>query len=330
MGWGGTKSHPYWLGLKSGSQRVIMKAAVELARAALDFLERHQLEPTGTHYELARRYLATPDSPLARDIGERTDDGLRLTSDDAASLADQYPQDIVYNGADQGRRVPQPADRPCPLDSDTPAMTNTGGDGASTATAPTVSHSGAATDDFASRLSLAEQELVILRGEMTKLLFKFEGRIGGLEKPDRDELTEALDQRGGQRVLDDLAESGRDYLLIMFSLDNIVDINARHTRDVGNNVLSALAGTLRQVFPEQELIRWTGNEFIVVMRDTTHTAARMLTDEALTAMSSRRFKLRGNGEWIGVITASAGIAMGKGEETTAVLDLARANVRLSA
>lgn len=291
--------------------------------SALAFLEHHRLEPTAINYDLALSYVTNSAPDLTREIEEQTEGGLRLTHEEAAKLVDRYllrnPKVII---GQRERTVAQQTEELGALTSGAHDLTSALERDVGTVVVQAEEWP-RATSDFVTRLSNAERELAELRGNVAKL----QNHIGGASEQqgpvDRDGLTQALNQDGAQEVLEKLTGDGRHHAIIMFSLDDLVALNARFGRSVGDNVLNALASTLRQVFREQELIRWSGNEFVIVMNDTTLMPARLLAEEALAVLEARRLKLRGSGEWIGMVTASAGIVAGQGETTSVVLDRAR-------
>lgn len=298
----------------------------EQGHRALAFLEHHRLEPTAIHYDLALSYVTNAAPDLMREIDEQTEGGLRLTYEAAAKLVDRYllgnPKIIIGH---RERTVAQQTEQLGTLTSGAHDLTSALERDVGTIVAQAEEWP-KATSDFVARLSDAERELAELRSNVATL----QNQIGGVDDlrghVDRDDLTQALNQRGAQDVLEKLTSDGRTYVLIMFSLDDLAEINERFGRSVGDNVLNAFASTLRQVFQEQELIRWSGNEFVTVMKDIALTPARLLAEEALATLEARRLKLRGSGEWIGIVTASAGIVVGQSEMTAVVLERARANV----
>jgi diguanylate cyclase len=143
-------------------------------------------------------------------------------------------------------------------------------------------------------------------------------------------LARAADQDRAWQVLERLAQRNSTYLLMVFSVDDLAGINNRFGRGVGDNVLSAFAATLQQAFPEQEVIRWTANEFIVIATDLPTMSARLLVEDVLIAFNARRLKLRGTGAWIGPVTASVGIVANQDDGLKAALARARANALLAA
>ena len=302
-----------------------MTITFEQARKSLAFLEHHQLEPSALYYEMALTYITGVLPDLVKDIEARTYGGIRLARSEADTLVQNF---LRTNGAVLDKREKEVAQHTRQLgDLTSEVQEVTSGlerDVANTASEATDWPE--ATSEFLSRLADAERELAELRSNVAKLQARIETQADGAPDQGRDALTQALNRDGAHDLLRDLTGDGRSYLIIMFGLDNLADLNARYDRSVGDNILSALASTLRDFFQEQELIRWAGNQFVVVLRETPLMHARVMAEEALVAMSQRRLRLRGTGEWIGVVTASAGIVVGHREITTDVLELARTNL----
>lgn len=191
-------------------------------------------------------------------------------------------------------------------------------------------HSLINTGNLVTRLSAAEHDLADLRDELATLRNAINLPTQPRADSGHDELTNALNQTGAWRVLEPLLRDSHSYVLIMFVIDDLVSINARFGREVGDNVLNAFATTLRQEFTKEDLIRWNGNEFLILVTDASAMAARIQADEALAAFAARRLRLRGTGEWIGAVTASAGIVTSRGEEPEAILELARSSALAAA
>lgn len=298
-----------------------MQVAFERARAALDFLEHHRLHPSPAHYAFALAHLDDPGSDLSRGIYAHTDGGLRLTADAVAALAARHLSPDREAAVDRRERtVAGQAAELGVLSSDAHQVTSALERDVGAIVAGEAD--GAAAAPFVARLTEAERQLAEVRAEIARL----QNRIGQESDPaegERDQLTSALNQSGARRVLEQLGRHDRDYVLLMFGVDDLMSINERFGRPVGDNVLNAFAATLAQTFPQQELIRWAGNEFVIVMTDVAAAAARVIADEALEAMHARRLKLRGSGAWIGIVTASAGIVVAHDSPVPLVLERAR-------
>ena len=300
------------------------------ARDALGFLEHHHLEPSAANYAFALRCITLPAGELARAVYEQTYGGTRLTSADVSTLLERHCAEDPSLALDRRERiVARQAEELGTLTSDAHDLTEALGRDVGTIVKQSEDWP-TGTGDLIARLSDAERDLAELRAEFLTL----RNAIGvpGPQRVDvsHDELTQALNQTGASRVLASLIQNGRSYVLMMFVIDDLVGINHRFGRPVGDNVLNAFAATLREIFPDVELIRWTGNEFIIVTTDLATMAARPLAEDALAALKRRRLKLRGTGAWIGAVTASAGIVVSQGEAPEALLARARANAHAAA
>lgn len=317
-----------------------MKAVFERARAALAFLESHQIAPSPAHYDLALRYQSDPDGALGRQIAAFTDGGLRLTAEQVAILIERHVGADV--GAAIGAREQAVSAHTAELSSLTSGaheLTSALGRDVGAFAADRAGWPGSATV-FSDRLNRAERDLADMRHEIASLRSRIAaptmppsgdddgGASDRLADPVIDTMTDALTRRGAEAVLAQLADHDRGFALILIQLDDLVAINDRYGQSVGNNVLTALVSTLRQSFADRELIRWSGNEFLIVILDTAIAVVRDQVREALDAMAARRLRLRDSGEYIGTVTASAAIMAGRGEPGEAVL--ARARARLSA
>ena len=71
------------------------------------FLADHRLSPEPLHYAFVHAVLSAPDSPLAREVRELVDGGVRLTHQEVERLGGR-----VVMGADPGRRLRDPAPVP--------------------------------------------------------------------------------------------------------------------------------------------------------------------------------------------------------------------------
>lgn len=317
-----------------------MKVAFENARAALAFLESHQIAPSPAHYALALQYQTEPDGPLARQIAALTDGGLRLTAEQVAILVARHGGDDA--AATLGAREQAVSEHSAQLSSLT--------DGArdlTTALGRDVDAFAADRDRwadgasaFSDRLNQAGRDLATMRDDISSLRDRLtppdRDANDGDEASDRladpviDVMTDALTRRGAEAMLAQLADLDRGFALVLFQLDDLIAINDRYGQSVGNNVLTALVTTLRQAFPDQELIRWSGNEFLIVVLDTAIAVVREQVRDALDAMAARRLRLRDSGQYIGSVTASAAVIAGRGESGVTVLGRARSRLAATA
>lgn len=258
-----------------------MATTFEQARAALDFLEQHRLEPRVEFYELALVYLYQSDPLLAEDVDRAIERDGALTmaraADIAATLRDR-------------RSVP--------------------GDATALAT----------------RVANTERELTALRDQIAALRALVLSQIGAGDDAEHDRLTHALSPVGARRILEQIGQRDRRHVVLMFSIDRLVAINREFGHSVGDNVLNAFAAKLKRTFPDQEAIRWGGNEFIVAIPGQTATAVRELAEEVLGLLEQRNFRLRDTGASIGKVTASAAVVSDHVGDIDAILREGRAKI----
>lgn len=311
-----------------------MRTAFDRARRALNFLELHQLDPSPAHYEFALAVIAAPGSALSEAVATHTDGGLRLTGAAVQHLVERYLSPPREQTLDRRERtVMRQAQELGTLTSDAHDLTQALGRdvGVMVAQAGGAAESDlpATATDFVLRLSDAERELAALRSEVVRL----RDNIVPAPPPedvDRDNLTRALNRSGAAGVMARADAGGQGHVVLTFSVDALDIINDRYGRAVGDNVLNAFAATLQQTFDDEELIRWSGNEFLFIIRDLPPSAARLRTERALESFAARRLRLRGSGEPIGMVTASAGIAIGAPGQQEESLIASRANATLAA
>ena len=265
-----------------------MRIEFDQARNALAFLQYHQLEPTAANYQTALVHLSRSYQPLYDDIVASIDDAL-LTDARLAELAASHASGI----------------------------------------AAWVRHGRVEPDDptLAARLATTEQGLVELREQVAALVTRIESGRGLAVDAEHDELTNALNQVGARRVLDQIAAQDQRYVLLMFGIDKLVGINRHYGNSVGDNILNAFASKLANIFSEHEAIRWSGNEFILAIPGQTVTAVRAQAEEALQLLERRKFKLRGSGEAIGTVTASVALVSDQGNDIGWVIEEARAKLQ---
>ncbi|MFL6709650.1 MAG: diguanylate cyclase [Massilia sp.] len=100
---------------------------------------------------------------------------------------------------------------------------------------------------------------------------------------------EPLHQQGG--VVSD-APDAKDLVFFMVDLDHFKDVNDRHGHAAGDAVLVQMQERLREVFRESDyLVRWGGEEFLVLARATRRDEARVVAERIRHAVADREFVL---------------------------------------
>ena len=107
-----------------------------------------------------------------------------------------------------------------------------------------------------------------------------------------DPLTGALNRLGLRaalmRRLDTPAHYGKDMAVIFMDLDHFKQINDSHGHDTGDEVLRRFAAIIRrEVRANDKLVRWGGEEFLLVCPETNREQAARLAEKLRTAMTTQ-------------------------------------------
>lgn len=90
------------------------------------------------------------------------------------------------------------------------------------------------------------------------------------------------------------AESEQDLLFFLIDMDHFKRINDAHGHTAGDAVLTQMRGRLEQVFRATDyLVRWGGEEFLIVARGTPRSRATELAERARQAIVAQPFDLEG-------------------------------------
>ena len=104
------------------------------------------------------------------------------------------------------------------------------------------------------------------------------------------------------------AGRGRPLSLMLLDIDHFKAVNDTYGHDVGDEVLKAFAARMRRVVRTQDMIcRMGGEEFIVVLPDTTLDTAELIAERVRTTVNQALFSVEAGSRRI-PITVSIGIA----------------------
>lgn len=109
---------------------------------------------------------------------------------------------------------------------------------------------------------------------------------------------------------------------LLLDIDHFKQINDVHGHDVGDQVLVQVATTLKSNTRTQDILgRWGGEEFLIVLTDTTYVEARQIAERLCTLVSAHDYPP------VEQVTASLGGTLLKPEDTVESL-VKRADVAL--
>lgn len=158
-----------------------------------------------------------------------------------------------------------------------------------------------------------------------------EGRV--IYLVEHDALTGLLNRRGLMRSIETICSqaerAGRPFALALLDLDHFKEVNDAYGHSVGDVVLRDVGGALHEEVRSADWVgRWGGEEFIIVMPESTEATAMATVERVRAHVGSR--EITTNGFSIR-ITLSAGLAVFQpGEDTPqAVIERADAAMYLA-
>ena len=156
---------------------------------------------------------------------------------------------------------------------------------------------------------------VIVISLVSLVLRRYQRRISALATTDL--LTELPNRRGfdllANQAVQEVRRSPSALCALMLDLDNFKQLNDSHGHMAGDEVLRRFASDLRSTVRQSDIIcRWGGEEFILLLKDTTPEQARELGEKIRqqTEQSSISF----NGAQLR-ITTSIGLAQLHADES---------------
>lgn len=150
-----------------------------------------------------------------------------------------------------------------------------------------------ALDNAAAQAQLLEKNLELERAykaleevSLTDQLTGLRNRRFFLQHVESDVALSLRGYDGGE------AGTDRDLVFYMVDLDHFKAVNDRHGHAAGDSVLVQMKDRLREVFRESDyLVRWGGEEFLVLARATDRGGAHVVAERIRQAVSSRDFVL---------------------------------------
>ena len=114
------------------------------------------------------------------------------------------------------------------------------------------------------------------------------------EMASTDPLTKLVNRREISKKLAEIAESGRGYVLGIGDIDNFKRVNDTYGHDMGDSVLSAVAGIFSDGLPESGCAaRWGGEEFLFVIPDSGLEDGLDHAENIIQSVSKRVFNFEG-------------------------------------
>jgi diguanylate cyclase (GGDEF)-like protein len=195
-------------------------------------------------------------------------------------------------------------------------------------------------------LAIMVSMAISLANKLTTVLNNLEGQVAErtsdlrranrllAEVARRDPLTSLLNRRGfsdvAQAELQRFVRMGREPSLILADLDNFKEFNDQNGHACGDYVLQKVAGLLGdRVRNMDELARWGGEEFMLLLPETSSEGAVQLAEKLRVVIQNHGFEYNGqqlsvtmtfgistvhSGETLEAAIARADVALYKGKE----------------
>jgi diguanylate cyclase len=182
-----------------------------------------------------------------------------------------------------------------------------------------------ATRDVASTNRTLEARLKETRGEIEQLRDTLESvRIEALTDP----LTGIANRKHFEEMLvksiDHATVSRAPLALAVIDIDHFKRFNDTYGHLTGDQVLKLVGSTMREhVKSKATIARFGGEEFAVILPDTTLDTARSIAEQIREAVMGRELVKRSTGESLGRVTISVGVAtFRRGDTAVSLLERA--------
>ncbi|MBI1213666.1 MAG: diguanylate cyclase [Alphaproteobacteria bacterium] len=297
--------------------------AAEFGRKALALLEARGLAPSPVNYDLWFAYAVGENRELMRSLDLAVESGSIRDLDHACALHTKYIAGARAGAVDDltvtlQTQISQLSGLLKGVHKETRAFGKTldtaadqlGRDDVIPHLRAIVESVAAATQVMQARNEVLEQQLETSAMEVRVL----NARIEEIHKEALiDPLTGLANRRGLEAKLQEAtsnrAGSNRSFCVLMGDVDHFKQFNDKWGHSTGDQVLRLVAQAFKAHTQDGDTVaRIGGEEFVVILADTTLERAVGVAEDICRAVSSKKVVRRATGETLGTVTVSVGIA----------------------
>lgn len=156
-----------------------------------------------------------------------------------------------------------------------------------------------------------------LEAQLDKSAYAIQELKTDLEKIQREAMTDGLTSLANRKSFDNqleslrksCTESGKIFTLLIMDIDHFKTFNDNFGHQVGDQVLRLVARTLTDGIKGKDMAaRYGGEEFVILLPETNLNHGMMVAESLRKSLANKEIINRANGELLGRITMSVGVA----------------------
>ena len=282
-----------------------------------DFLSSHLIAPTPVNYSVIYLYISNENEMLSAAIDKKLQQGELITADFMADLFKRYvsfTQQIEntvlapfeetltktleqitkqVSNEDKAATNLQKLDKILAQSKNNASMDNIVSYLFNTINSTKIQH-----EALSQKLTITQQEINQLKDKLAS------SRQEALV----DSLTGLLNRRGCDEKLQSLDHSDT-HTSLAIDIDHFKKVNDTFGHFIGDKVIQRIAKTIQSHIGEEDLaVRFGGEEFVVVMTNTSITEGKNIAENIRISISKMKLKQRDTNTYLPPISVSIGIA----------------------
>ncbi len=299
--------------------------AYALARKAIVAMEKHQVWPTATNFELWTHVVADPNGPLAMEITRIISSGEAFTDGLSDELAAIYLPKARLNEQirDAGDALTKElisvsqAIQSAQKSSEAYGQTLAHASKSLTASDEAGADLKATVDTLATATRRVQRENKSLEKRLSESTAEVARLREHLEQVRRDATTDGLTNLSNRKAFDEELEracaeaeaNGQVLTLAVIDIDHFKNFNDTWGHQTGDQVIRYVASVIGgNGAPPRFAARYGGEEFALIFPGENAEIAHATLEGIRLEVSSRMLKRRSTNEDLGAITVSAGLA----------------------